>query len=228
MDNEEKDVNKYIDIIQQILGDMTICQGEAYIALGESLVKSGNNLIKRGEKRIARGQERKRKHSDTSLSEKSQRRPEWNERPYSSVERKNFSGKTWEGTHDDVLVLLVKADAGEELLKKLSVTGQLSSEMSEDLYLNIMNLWMGSSSDFHNHFNDAFNSAESKGATAALDFVMLKIDLQLQYGGLRKGKSNIERMNAIEKLCEDNTSISQISKRLNFDVVPISDFIWEK
>ena len=189
MDNEEKDVNKYIDIIQQILGDMTICQGEAYIALGKSLVKSGNNLIKRGEKRIARGQERKRKHSDTSLSEKSQRRPEWNERPYSSVERKNFSGKTWKGTHDDVLVLLVKADAGEELLKKLSVTGQLSSEMSEDLYLNIMNLWMGSSLDFHNHFSDAFNSAESKGATAALDFVMLKIDLQLQYGGLRKGRA---------------------------------------
>lgn len=228
MDNEEKDVNKYIDIIQQILGDMTICQGEAYIALGKSLVKSGNNLIKRGEKRIARGQERKRKYSDTSFSEKSQRRPEWNERPYSSVERENFSGKTWKGTHDDVLVLLVKADAGEELLKKLSVTRQLSSEMSEDLYLNIMNLWMGSSLDFHNHFSDAFNSAESKGATAALDFVMLKIDLQLQYGGLRKGKSNIERMNAIEKLCEDNTCISQISKRLSFDVVPISDFIWEK
>lgn len=227
MDNEKSDVNKYIDMIQQILGDMTIYQGEAYIALGKSLVESGNKLIRRGERKIVKGQERKRKYSDIS-SEKSQRKSELNERPYSPVERERFQKKTWEETHDDVLVLLLKAEVGEELLKKLSVTRQLNSEMSEDLYLNIMNLWMGSSVDFHKHFGDAFNLAESKGATAALDFVMLKIDLKLQYGGLRKGKGNIERMNAIEKLCEDNTRISQISKRLSFDTVPISDFIWEK
>lgn len=226
MDNE-RDVNKYIDMIQQILGDMTIYQGEAYIALGKSLVESGKKLIRRGEKKIAKGQERKRKYSDIS-SEESKRKPERDERLYSPVERESHSKKTWEETHDEVLVLFVKADAGEGLLKKLSVTWQLSSEMSEDLYLNTMNLWMGSSVDFRNQFTDAFNSAESKGATAALDFVMLKIDLKLQYGGLRKGKGNIERMNAIEKLCEDNARISQISNRLSFDAVPVSDFIWEK
>ncbi len=226
MDND-RDVNKYIDMIQQILGDLTIYQGEAYIALGKSLVESGKKLIQRGERKIAKGQERKRKHSGIS-SERSKGKPEGNECPYSSVERDSLSRKNWEETHDEVLVLFVKADAGEDLLKKLSVTWQLSSEMSEDLYLNTMNIWMGSSINFHNQFTDAFNSAESKGATAALDFVMLKIDLKLQYGGLRKGKGNIERMNAIEKLCEDNARISQISKRLNFDVVPVSDFIWEK
>lgn len=227
MDNEEKDVNKYINMIQQILGDMTICQGEAYIALGKSLVESGKKLIKKGERKITKGQERKRKRSDMS-SEKSLRKPERNECPDSSVGRIDSSKETWEKTHDDILVLFVKADSGKELLKKLSVTERLSSDISEELYLNIMNLWMGSFMDFHNHFADPFKSTESRGTTPALDFVMLKIDLQLQYGGLRKGKSNIERMNAFEKLCEDNTRISQISKRLSFDTVSVNDLIWEK
>lgn len=228
MDNEEeKDVNKYIYMIHQILGDMTIYQGEAYKTLGESLVKMGEGLIKKGERKIAKGQERKRKYSDIS-SENRQRKPERNERLYPSIEKENPSKETWKKTHDDVLVLFVKAGAGEELLKKLSIAGQLSGDVSEELYLNIMNLWMGSFMDFHDHFADSFNSAESRGATPALDFVMLKIDLQLQYGGLRKGKGSIERINAIEKLCEDNTRISQISKRLSFDSVPVNDFIWEK
>ena len=227
IDNEEKDVNKYINMIQQILGDMTICQGEAYIALGKSLVKSGQNLIKRGERKIAKGQERKRKHSDVS-PEKKQRKPERNERSYSSTENAHSQKRTWEETHDDTLVLFVKADAGEDLLKKLSIDRQLSSNVSEELYLNTMNLWMGSFIDFHNHFADSFNFVESRGTTPTLDFVMLKIDLQLQYGGLRKGKGNIERMNAIEKLCEDNTRISQISKRLSFDTISVNDLIWEK
>lgn len=227
MDNEEKDVNKYINMIQQILGDMTICQGEAYIALGKSLVESGQKLIKRGERKIAKGQERKRKHSDVS-PERRYGSPGHNERLYPSAEKESPSRDTWEKTRDDVLVLFVKADSGEELLKKLSITGQLSSEVSEELYLNIMNLWMGSLMDFHNYFADSFNSAENRGTTSALDFVMLKIDLQLQYGGLRKGKGSIERMNAIEKLCEDNTHISQISKRLSFDTVSVNDLIWEK
>jgi len=227
MDNEERDVNKYICMIQQILGDMTIYQGEAYIALGNSLVKSGKNLIKRGQRKIAKGTECKRIYSST-LSRKSQRKPERNEIPYSPVKKESSQRETWEEIYDDVLVLFVKADAGKELLKKLSVVGHLSGDVSEELYLNIMNLWMGSSVDFHNHFADAFSSAENRGSTTALDFVMLKIDLQLQYGGLRKGKGSIERMNAIEKLCDDNACISQISKRLSFDVAPVNDFIWEK
>lgn len=218
-DNEDGAVNEYICAIQQILGDMTIFDGKSLIALGESLIKSGEALIRRGQRRIEQGHVRKERYSvdskRTSRTSASEYAPK--------IDNKQSKPKT-----DDILILFVKAKSGDNLLREITGNMQLNSEQSEDLYLNVINIWMGSTEDFNTFFASCFNQKESLGDSALLDFVMLKIDLIVQYDGLHKGKNSIERMNSIEKLCDDNTHISQISKRLNFDVLPAKNLIWEK
>lgn len=221
---EESAVNDYICAIQQILGDMTIFEGKSLIALGESLKKSGEALIRRGQRRIERGYARKERYSvgPTRASQSTSSVYNTPQTDYTSSVQQS-KPKT-----DDILILFVKAESGSKLLKEITNTMQLHSEQSEDLYLNVINIWMGSAEDFNTNFANSFNQKESRGDSALLDFVMLKIDLRVQYGGLRKGKSSIERMNAIGKLCDDNASISQISNRLNFGVFPANNLIWEK
>lgn len=221
--NEEGAVNEYICAIQQILGDMTIFEGKSLIALGESLKKSGEALIRRGQRRIERGQARKERYSvDSTRISRSGSSVHTPQTSYTSPVQQP-KPKT-----DDILLLFVKAENGGNLLREISSTMQLHSEQSEDLYLNVINIWMGTAEDFNTFFASSFNQRESRGDSALLDFVILKIDLPVQYGGLRKGKSSIERMNAIGKLCDDNVRISQISKRLNFGVLSAKDLIWEK
>lgn len=222
--NEENAVNEYICATQQILGDMTIYTGKAYISLGESLIKSGQTLKKKGKKKIEKGQARKEKYSVQS--------PRTSQPVYSPISRQEYSRpiqpSVQQPQKDDVLILFVKADGGDKLLREIANSQQLQSDLSEDLYLNVINIWMGTTADFNRLFANCFVLRESRGNSAPLDFVMIKIDLQFQYGGLRKGKSSIERMNAIGKLCDDNVRISQISNRLNFGVLAAKDHIWEK
>lgn len=221
--NEENAVNEYICAIQQILVDMTIFEGKSLIALGESLKKSGEALIRRGQRRIERGQARKERYSvdstRTSRSGSSEYTPQTSYTP--PVQQPK--SKT-----DDILILFVKAEGGSNLLREIEGNMLLHSEQSEDLYLNVTNIWMGTTEDFNTFFASCFNQKESRGDSPLLDFVLLKIDLRVQYGGLRKGKSSIERMNAIGKLCDDNVRISQISKRLNYGLLSGKELIWEK
>ncbi|MBO5698895.1 MAG: hypothetical protein J6R79_02690 [Bacteroidaceae bacterium] len=221
--NEESAVNECICAIQQILGDMTITEGKSLIALGESLIKYGEVLIGRGQRRKKRGQAKKEQYSVDSTR---------NSRQGLSVNthQTDYTPQVQQPKPqiDDILVLFVKAESGSNLLREIAANMQLHREQSEDLYLNVINIWMGSTKDFNTFFASSFNQKENRGESALLDFVMLKIDLQIQYAGLRKGNTSIERINAIGKLCDDNVCISQISQRLNFGVFPANNLIWEK
>lgn len=222
----EKNVDSIFDecilLIKQKTDNFSLIDGQSLMVLGEKMEKYGKALYKSG--REKRKTEKRQAKKGLFYHGSSQSSPYANYTKYTN----SVQSPMPQSFNDEVLVLFVQADGGKTLLMEIAGSMHLCSELSEELYFNVTNIWMGTNEEFNKFFAEAFNLGENRGNTALLDFVMLKIELRNQYEGLRMGMSSLERMNAIGKLCDDNVRISEISNRLNFGVINGKELIWEK
>lgn len=127
-----------------------------------------------------------------------------------------------------VLLLFVKADSGNNIITALKSEMKLSSKYSDDLYIETMNLWVGTEKEFDTHFAVDFSQEDSKGDIPKLDFVILQIQLYGDFNGYKKGDSSVERINFFKQICDKKLTVSRISRRLNFTNSKGASISWEK
>ena len=127
-----------------------------------------------------------------------------------------------------VLLLFVKADSGNNIITALKSEMKLSPKYSDDLYIETMNLWVGTEKEFDTNFAVDFSHEDSKGDIPKLDFVILKIQLHGEFNGYKMGASSVDRMNFFKQICEKELTVSRISGRLNFTNSKGASLSWEK
>ncbi len=130
--------------------------------------------------------------------------------------------------HRQVLLLFVKADSGNNIITALKSEMKLSPKYSDDLYIETMNLWVGTEKEFNTNFATDFSHEDSKGDIPKLDFIILQIQLHGDFKGYKMGASSVERMNFFKQICEKELTISRISRRLNFTNSKGASLSWEK
>lgn len=217
--------------LDQMVGEFNIMEGNIEVKLGQYLIEKGQNLISKGLKDIQKGTAKKNKYSnhvsdaDTKKGGDSYYEPS-HDADYSSQNPQLLRFAT---NKENILILFVKADAGESLVQSIISMKKLSLDLQEDLYLNTANIWVGSKSDYEMEFDRYFGFSEKRGFVAALDFYMLKLTVPSSISiGFMKGKESMERLNAFEAICTKEIAVDSISKRLNFNELSNSDLIWDK
>lgn len=128
----------------------------------------------------------------------------------------------------NILLLFVKADSGNNIISALKSKMKLSPIYFDNLYLETMNLWVGSKKQFDENIVSDFSLADSKGEIPKLDFVIIQIQLCDNFSGYQKGASSIDRMNFLKHICDKELSIARFSNRLNFENSKGASFSWEK
>lgn len=115
--------------------------------------------------------------------------------------------------HDvqQVLLLFVKADSGNSIISDLKSEMKLSPRYSDELYLETMNLWVGTRKQFDEKMASDFSHVESKGDVPKLDFVIIQLQLHKDCQGYQQGASSIERINFFKHICNQELSIVRFS-----------------
>lgn len=118
-----------------------------------------------------------------------------------------------------ILVLLVKADRGAQLLKELKECGTLYPEVAETLYINTMKMWFGTESKYtisrlYMEFerDEVLNSYVKEN-----DCVAVECKLSKKYLGCEDGADSYSRNSFFHSICNDYAPCVRFSKRLNFD-----------
>lgn len=129
---------------------------------------------------------------------------------------------------EKVLLLFVKADSGSNIISALKSKMKLLPNYFDNLYLETMNLWVGSKKQFDEEIVSDFSLADSKGEIPKLDFVIIQIQLCDNFSGYQKGANNIDRMDFLKHICDKELSIVRFSNRLNFENSKGASLSWEK
>lgn len=127
-----------------------------------------------------------------------------------------------------VLLLFVKADSGNNVISALEAEMKLSPKYADDLYIETMNLWVGTEKEFNEVVAPDFSHEDSKGDIPKLDFVIIQVQLHGDFEGYKMGANTIDRMKFFQQICNKELAITRISKRLNFTNSKGASISWEK
>lgn len=128
----------------------------------------------------------------------------------------------------NVLLLFVKADSGSSIITTLKSEMKLSPKYVDDLYLETMNLWVGTKESFNRDFASDFSLDNHKGDIPKLEFVIIQVQFVGNFKGYHKGANSMERMEFFKQICKAELPIVRLSNRLNFSNSPGASLSWIK